>query len=81
MNIDNGKVYIDDVAVVEASERGEPMTMLPHKPDPRCKRCKGRGSIRSWGTMHRYGACPRCYPGHAFMAITFKQYMARGRSK
>jgi len=45
---------------------------LPHKPEPDCKRCQGRGTLKSWGTKHKFGACPKCYPDHEFKAQSFK---------
>lgn len=46
---------------------------LPYKPDPSCRRCRGAGTIKSWGTKHKFGACPVCYPDHAMKARSFKE--------
>lgn len=40
----------------------EHLVPLPRLPDPNCKTCSGRGSIRSFGTYERYRTCPQCYP-------------------
>ncbi len=48
---------------------------LEFKPNPDCKRCKGGGTIKSWGTKYKYGACPKCYPDHPQKAASFKQHL------
>jgi len=46
---------------------------LEFKPSPDCKTCRGDGTIRSWGTKYRFGACPKCYPNHPQKAVSFKE--------
>jgi len=49
---------------------------LPGKSNPDCKRCKGRGTKKSWGTPWEYGACPVCYPDHPQKARSFSAYLS-----
>jgi hypothetical protein len=44
---------------------------LPGKPIAGCHVCRGRGVKKSWGTPHRVGACPRCFPDHPMKAMPF----------
>jgi hypothetical protein len=44
---------------------------LPAKPNSGCRKCKGRGTRKSWGTPYAYGACPICYPDHPQKARSF----------
>jgi hypothetical protein len=52
---------------------------LPYKPSPDCPLCKGVGTIKSWGTPYKFGACRRCYPDHEKKGRTFKMHL-RGLS-
>lgn len=76
MNVDNGKLYVGD-EVAEAKARGENLAELPCKPTPNCKVCRGGGTMKSWGTPYKYGACPKCYPEHPQKAVSFKQRLLR----
>jgi hypothetical protein len=75
MNTDTGKVYEGEAAINAAKKRGEPLADLPYKPDPYCKLCRGAGTVRSWGTPNKYGACGECYPDHPQKARSFTAYL------
>ena len=49
---------------------------LPYKPTPDCRKCKGTGTCKSWGTPWAYGACPLCYPYHPQKARSFTQRLS-----
>mgnify|MGYP003604249362 CR=1 FL=1 len=76
MNVDTGKYY-EGEEVEKAMERGENLVELPCKPAPDCPKCRGVGTLRSWGTPWKYGACPKCYPDHEKKAVSFKQRLLR----
>jgi len=76
MNVDTGKVYEGEDDVAAAVKRGEHLVELPHKADPACRLCKGKGGVRSYGTLFRYGVCPACYPDHPQKAVTWKKHIA-----
>lgn len=76
MNIDTGKLYVGD-EVDKAKARGEVLVELPCKPSPDCRKCLGRGTLKSWGTAWKYGACPKCYPEHPNKAVSFKEHLYR----
>ena len=76
MNTDTGKTYYDE-EVEKAKARGEPLIEFPHKPYPWCEVCGGNGSVRSWGTTYKYGACPECFPDHEYKAVPFKEHLKR----
>jgi hypothetical protein len=46
------------------------------KPNQQCRRCRGRGTVKSWGTGYKYGACPVCYPSHPQKAQSFNQHIS-----
>ncbi len=72
------KATITTEGIREAFARNERLIELPAKADPDCNVCKGKATVRSYGTAYRFGACPKCYPDHQFKARTFKQYMKGG---
>ena len=76
MSVDTGKYY-EGEEVAKAMDRGEMLVELPCKPKPGCKVCRGRGTVKSWGTPWKYGACPKCYPDHPNKAVSFKQHLLR----
>ena len=78
MNVDTGKVY-EGYEVAKAAERGEVLVELPCKPAPGCRACLGAGTLKSWGTPWKYGACPKCFPDHPNKAVSFKARLARVR--
>jgi hypothetical protein len=65
--------YYEGEEVEKAKKRGEPLIELPYKPTPDCPKCRGRGTVRSWLTAFKYGACPVCYPDHKHRAKSFKE--------
>lgn len=80
MNTNTG-AYYDGAEVEEAKKRGEPLAELPHKPNPDCRKCKGRGTRKSWGTPYAYGACPVCYPDHPQKARSFTAHLSGSNGK
>ncbi|MCX7010256.1 MAG: hypothetical protein NTY53_23960 [Kiritimatiellaeota bacterium] len=75
MNTDTGAVY-QDKEVDKAKARGEPLVELPYAPLSGCSKCLGRGTLKSWGTAWKFGACPKCYPDHAMKAQSFAKHLA-----
>ena len=75
MNTKTGAVY-EGLEVDLALKRGEPLAELPYKPSPNCRKCRGRGTRKSWGTPWAFGACPACYPDHPQKARSFSQHLA-----
>jgi hypothetical protein len=59
------------------SGEGKRFFNLPHKGDPECGKCKGRGTVKSYGTRYAYAPCPKCFPNHGIKAVSFKEHLKR----
>ena len=84
MDCRTGQVFVvDDEAHLKSVQKAlDPedtgrFAELDHKADPECPRCRGRGSLKSWGTTYPFGVCPRCYPDHPQKAVSFKDRLRR----
>lgn len=50
---------------------------LPYKANPECVKCKGRGTVKSYGTKYDYVPCPKCFPDHEIKGVSFKEHLKR----